>query len=111
MQAPADIRTPSENPPKRELATSTQDSTNPTDSQTRARNDFWEIVMQTSENKPSSEKVLRNNSSGITARKANSISQKKHSRKELWVATVQNCAFSPSSRKGPRRDFWALCSE
>ncbi|TGO23735.1 hypothetical protein BPAE_0123g00250 [Botrytis paeoniae] len=87
MQAPADINTPSENLPKRKLATSIQDSANSIPPQTYARKDFWAIVMETSENKPSS--------------------QKKRPRKELLVAAVQNSAISTSSRKRPRRDFWA----
>ncbi|KAF7857887.1 uncharacterized protein EAF02_011253 [Botrytis sinoallii] len=84
MQAPADINTPSSNPPKRKLAKSTQDSTNPTASQTRARNDFWEIVMRTSENKPSSEKVLRNNSSGITTRKQTQFLKRSIQERSFW---------------------------
>lgn len=58
MQAPADISTPSENHSKRKSATSIQNSTNPIPLQTRARNDFWAIVMQASENKFSSEKDI-----------------------------------------------------
>ncbi|TEY78811.1 hypothetical protein BOTCAL_0045g00280 [Botryotinia calthae] len=49
MQAPADISTPSENHPKRKSATSIQNSTHPIPPQTRARKDFWAIVMHASE--------------------------------------------------------------
>ncbi|TGO47679.1 hypothetical protein BCON_0267g00100 [Botryotinia convoluta] len=111
MQAPADINIPSNNPPKRKSVTSIQDSTNSIPPQPRARKDFWAIAMQASENKPSSGKFVRNNSSGTTVRNPNSNSRKKRARNELLVAAVQNAAISTSSRKRARRDFWAVCSE
>ncbi|TGO14745.1 hypothetical protein BTUL_0049g00550 [Botrytis tulipae] len=106
-QAPADIEPPSSNPLKRKSATLIQDSEISVPPQTHARKDFWAIVMQASENEPSPEKVLRNNSSGTTVRNTSSTSRKKRPRKELSVAAVQKSAISTSSRKRPQRDFWA----
>ncbi|TGO33615.1 hypothetical protein BHYA_0236g00100 [Botrytis hyacinthi] len=111
MQAPADINTTSKKPPQRKLVTLIQDSENSVPPQTHARKDFWTIVMQTSENEPSSEKFLRDNSSGTTVRNLSSISLKKRPRKELLVAAVQKSAISTSSRKRPRIDPWVVCLE
>ncbi|THV47506.1 hypothetical protein BGAL_0306g00110 [Botrytis galanthina] len=109
MQAPADINTPSKKPPKRKLAALIQDSENSTPPQAHAKKDFWAIAMQTSETNFSSEKFLRNNSSGTNVRNPSSTSRKKRPRKEFFVAEVQKSAFSTSSRKRPRRDFRAVC--
>lgn len=111
MQTPADINTPSKKPPKRKLAALIQDSENSTPPQAHAKKDFWAIAMQTSETNFSSERFLRNNSSGTNVRNPSSTSRKKRPRKEFFVAEVQKSAFSTSSRKRPRRDFRAVCLE